>query len=212
MTDGDKPKFGGEVKVVKLSDAAEPLIIDSKRREKLLQSKKKLLKYKGNSTKLIYDDDGVAHEVYELQDEDKFRAGGDAQTQRAKFLETEAERNRMADIEDKELAKQKKREKKEKRKAKERALAEGEDGVAVLAGDEEFIDPFQSNGSGAESEADEEMPKLSKGMKHVSVEEEEENDSRKSKRSKKSHKTESKEPLEVNTLEDLEALATGLLG
>lgn len=208
--DGGKPKFGGEVKVVKLSDAAEPLIIDSKRREKLLQSKKKLLKYKGNSTKLIYDDDGVAHEVYELQDEDKFRAGGDAQTQRAKFLETEAERNRVADIEDKELAKQKKREKKEKRKAKERALAEGEDGVAVLAGDEEFVDPFQSDGgSDAESAADEEVPRLSNRMKHVSVEEEEEEDSRKSKRTKKSHKTE--EPLEVNTLEDLETLATGLL-
>jgi ATP-dependent RNA helicase DDX10/DBP4 len=177
----------------------------------LLQSKKKLLKYKGNSTKLIYDDDGVAHEVYELQDEDKFRAGGDAQTQRAKFLETEAERNRLADVEDKELAKQKKREKKEKRKAKERALAEGEDGVAVLAGDEEFVDPFQSDdGSDAESAAEKEVPRLSKGKKHVPVEEEED-DSRKSKRSKKSHKTESKEPLEVNTLEDLEALATGLL-
>lgn len=209
---GDKPKFRGEVKVVKLSDAAEPLIIDSKRREKLLQSKKKLLKYKGNSTKLIYDDDGVAHEVYELEDEDKFRASGDAQTQRAKFLETEAERNRMADIEDKELAKQKKREKKEKRKAKERALAEGEDGVAVLAGEEEFVDPFQSDdGSDAEAETDEEVPRLSRGIKHVTVEDEE--DSRQSKRTKKSHKTDlaSKEPLEVNTLEDLEALATGLL-
>lgn len=200
-TDGDKSSFSKEVKVVKLSDAAEPLIIDSKRREKLLQSKKKLLKYKGNSTKLIYDDDGVAHEVYELQDEDKFRADGDAQTQRAQFLETEAERNRVADIEDKELAKQKKREKKEKRKAKERALAGGEDGVAVLAGDEEFIDPFQSDDG---SDSDEH-----KRVEHVSIEDEE--DSRKSKRSKKSHKPASKEPLEVNTLEDLEALATGLL-
>ncbi|EED16970.1 DEAD box RNA helicase (Hca4), putative [Talaromyces stipitatus ATCC 10500] len=206
FNDGDKAKLGKKVKVVKISDAAEPLIIDSKRREKLLQSKKKLLKYKGHSTKLIYDDDGVPHEAYELQDEGKFRADGDAQTQRAKFLETEAERNRVADIEDKELEKQKKREKKEKRKAKERALAEGENGVAVLAGEEEFVDPFQSD----RSDGDEEVS-ASRGKKHVP--EEEEDAPRQSKRSKKSHKVESsaKEPLEVNTLEDLEALATGLL-
>jgi ATP-dependent RNA helicase DDX10/DBP4 len=202
------PKSGAkEVKVVKISDSAEPLIIDSKRREKLLKSKKKLLKYKGLGKKLIYDDEGQAHEVYELEDEEKFRADGDAQTQRAKFLETEAEKNRVADVEDKELAKEKKREKKEKRKAKERAAMaededEDEDGeggrVAYLApyeGDEGVVDPFKSDDDGDDSK---------KQRSHEASE-----DSRKTKRSRRSHKTH--EPVEVNTLEDLEALATGLL-
>ncbi|OKL59694.1 ATP-dependent RNA helicase dbp4 [Talaromyces atroroseus] len=211
-----QPGATREVKVVKISDAAEPLIIDSKRREKLLKSKKKLLKYKGLGKKLIYDDEGQAHEVYELEDEEKFRADGDAQTQRAKFLETETERNRAADIEDKERAKEKKREKKEKRKAKERAMAAEEDedaeagGVAYLApyeGDE-GVGPFMSDDDGDDS---------SKGKKQrsrdASSPAEDREDSRKTKRSKRSHKAQSApgEPVEVNTLEDLEALATGLL-
>ena len=97
----------------------EPLVIDSKRREKLIQSKKKFLKLKGKGTKLVYDDDGEAHEVYELEDEEQFRQRGDPQSQRAKFVEQERSRVVVADRFDKQLVKEKRHEKREKRKARE---------------------------------------------------------------------------------------------
>lgn len=221
----DRTRTIGDVKVVKISDAVDPLVIDSKRREKLLKSKKKLLKYKGHGTKLIYDDEGRPHEAYELEDEDKFRAGGDAETQRVKFLETETQRNQLADLEDKELAKQKKREKKEKRKAKERAMAEAENAtdaeggpvatLAPFAGGERIVDPFASDQSDDAEDGDEPGPSKGK-VPHLreiaSLAEDEDEGSRRLKRSKTSHKTRPPgEPVEVNTLEDLEALATGLL-
>jgi ATP-dependent RNA helicase DDX10/DBP4 len=122
----------------------EALVIDSKRREKLLKSKKKLLKIKEKGTKLVYDDDGVPHQVYELEDEEDFQRRGPAAVQRVKFLEEEAVKVREADLDDKQLAKQKRREKREKRNAREAAesdqtrseapeIVEGEDPLALLA-------------------------------------------------------------------------------
>jgi ATP-dependent RNA helicase DDX10/DBP4 len=205
-----------DAKVVSIDGAAEPLLIDSKRREKLLKSKKKLLKFKGKGTKLVYDDDGNAHEIYELEDEEKFKARGDAKLQRARFLEAEAERTRLADIEDKEIDKQKRREKKEKRKAREREMEEAEldaqdsGRVAVLAPYDENEEE-QDGGvdlSDLEGEADEEhVSKRSKKWFQDSSEEESNKLHKKPKRAKRAHE----EPPEVNTLEDLEALATGLL-
>ncbi|GAD97699.1 ATP-dependent RNA helicase DBP4 [Paecilomyces variotii No. 5] len=200
-----------DVKVVNLS-GNEPLIIDSKRREKLLKSKKKLLKYMGKGTKLIYDEDGNPHEVYELEDEEKFRAAGAPEEQRAKFLETEAERTMRADLEDKEIAKQKRREKKEKRKARERELAAEENGmVATLA-------PFEDEGgaeaddmSSEEEEEQERQPpakKQKKWFQDASDGEDEERGRNLKGKKGKDHA----EPMQVETLEDLEALATGLLG
>lgn len=124
----------------------DPLIIDSKRREKLLKSKKNLLKYKGKGSKLVYDDDGNAHEIYELEDEEAFKKQGAAEEQRLRFVEMEKERTRLADIRDKEIAKQKKKELKEKRK--ERAKAErdamayesDEDGVQLAPPEESAHD------------------------------------------------------------------------
>ncbi|KAJ9405555.1 hypothetical protein DTO045G8_6772 [Paecilomyces variotii] len=199
-----------DVKVVNLS-GNEPLIIDSKRREKLLKSKKKLLKYMGKGTKLIYDEDGNPHEVYELEDEEKFRAAGAPEEQRAKFLETEAERTQRADLEDKEIAKQKRREKKEKRKARERELAMAEEETEPVA----TLAPFE-DGNGAEAddmsseEEEERHPPAKKQKKWFQDASEDEDQARGSKGKK--GKTQRAEPMEVETLEDLEALATGLLG
>ncbi|KAL1955439.1 hypothetical protein VTO42DRAFT_8532 [Malbranchea cinnamomea] len=221
--DGEKGEDGEPKKVRAVQiDGKEPLIIDSKRREKLLKSKKKLLKYKGKGTKLVFDDEGNAHEIYEMEDEEQFKAKGDAEEQRLKFLELEAERTRLADIRDKEIAKQKKREKKEKRKAKLRAEREARAGgpVAVLApydDDEEEEEggggewherddardmPTDEESSGAEE------PPAKKQKKWFQRESDDEGRAG-DQRSKKSSKQEG--PIEVNTLEDLEALATGFL-
>ncbi|PKY04622.1 RNA helicase [Aspergillus campestris IBT 28561] len=195
-----------DIKTVHIDGKSE-LTIDSKRREKLLKSKKKLLKFKGKGKKLVYDEDGNAHEVYELEDEEQFRAKGDAKEQQARFLEQETERARQADLEDKAVAKQKKREKKEKRKAREREELysddEGEEVVAQLA-------PYEES-EGSASEDDSRRPsKRTKVQRHESDESEDEP------RPKKDYRRSTTRPVQeapqIQTLEDLESLATGLLG
>lgn len=206
-SDSEASELEKPTKVVHLGGKGdEALVIDSKRREKLLKSKKKLLKFKGKGTKLVYDDEGNAHEVYELEDEDQFKARGDADTQRQKFLEGENERTRQADLGDKEVARGKRREKKEKRRARERALADEEAdeerGVQLLP-----ILPPIPDGESVPSEPEPE-PRPSKKQRvsfAASVSGSEDEQPRKSKKSKK-------EQPQIETLGDLEALASGLLG
>ncbi|KAI5785591.1 P-loop containing nucleoside triphosphate hydrolase protein [Peziza echinospora] len=104
---------------------AAPLIIDSKRREKLLTHKKELLKHKPKGQKLLFDDDGVAHPAYEMHNLESFRKDGDAEEQRRKFVEVEREVVGREDEVDRKVAKDKRREKREKRKERERVEREG---------------------------------------------------------------------------------------
>ncbi|GJJ14735.1 hypothetical protein Clacol_009002 [Clathrus columnatus] len=115
-------------------------ILPSKRKLKEVKSKKAMLKYGGTGTKLIFDDEGKPHEVYEMQDDNAFRKG-DALGEGKRFAESERERLREADIIDKQVAKEKKREKKRKRKEREREAGETEGSVrAVLAKDDDDDD------------------------------------------------------------------------
>ncbi|KAL4745678.1 ATP-dependent RNA helicase dbp4 [Aspergillus terricola var. indicus] len=194
-------------KVVKISDK-DTLVIDSKRREKLLKSKKKLLKFKGKGTKLVYDDEGNAHELYEMEDEEAFKARGDAKEQQARFLAEEAARTQRADMEDKDIAKQKRREKKEKRKARERELLaeeEREERVAQLLPFDEDGDMGDASGYSQPSDEEEEAPRPSKRAK---VQEPKAVPWYKKETGKKNDAGEK----QIQTLEDLESLATGLLG
>lgn len=88
----------------------------SKRKLKMGQSKKAMLSSHGNPSKLVFDDEGAAHEIYELQGEKEFAADGDAAEQQRKFVEEERAILSKADVADKERAKEKRREKKRKRK------------------------------------------------------------------------------------------------
>ncbi|CAI4548511.1 CAS_1a_G0029550.mRNA.1.CDS.1 [Saccharomyces cerevisiae] len=87
----------------------------SRRAQKKALSKKASLASKGNASKLIFDDEGEAHPVYELEDEEEFHKRGDAEVQKTEFLTKESAV--MADIDniDKQVAKEKKQEKKRKR-------------------------------------------------------------------------------------------------
>lgn len=183
----------------------EPLVIDSKRREKMLKSKKKLLKLKEKGTKLVFDEEGVPHQVYELDDEDGFRKQGPAEVQRARFLGEEAARVREADLDDKQLAKQKKREKREKRKAREAAEKAGvdDDEAPELVSLEDGEDPMELLRSLPLADEEEERP--SKKPKKWF-----EDDSDDEKVAKKKRRVIEAED-EPETLEDLEALAAGLL-
>lgn len=208
-TNGYKPK-------VVTGIGKEPLIIDSKRREKLLKSKKKLLKLKDKGTKLVYDDDGVAHEIYELEDEEDFLKRGPVEEQIAKFVEEEGARVKEADVEDKQLAKDKKREKKLKRKERERAEMEGSgrgrEATSLAADADDDEDPLALLASlpiagkdEGELEAERPAKRPKKWFEHDSDDEQEK---KKSKRGRRVIEAAD----EPETLEDLEALAAGLLG
>ena len=114
--------------------AKAPLLIDSKRKEKLLKSKKQLLRLKEKGKKLVFDESGASHEVYEFEDEERFKSQGDANAQKAQFVEAGQGKLRSIDLEDKKVAKLKQREKRAKRKAKEAAEKgyQGEGAVVQL--------------------------------------------------------------------------------
>ena len=108
-------------------NADDAFLVDSKRREKLLKSKKALLKFKGHGSHMHFDDDGQPHEVEYYEREEEFAKKGLPTEQRQAFLVGERERTEAADLQDKAVAKRKKREKVEKRKARERGEYEDAD-------------------------------------------------------------------------------------
>lgn len=137
---------GPEIKTLQLSaDAsAPPLIIDSNRRAKLLTSKKKLLKYKGGPTTHVTfsSDDDTPRDKKAYRDEASFTAGGReaAEAERREYVEKEREWAQRADVEDKEVAREKRREKKVRRKERERLEREGRSALRQRADDDDDAD------------------------------------------------------------------------
>lgn len=183
-----------------------PIVIDSKRKEKLLKSKKKMLKLRDKGTKLVFDDDGQAHPIYELENEDQFKQRGPADAQKALFLQTEQDRLLDADVMDREAAKLKKKEKRAKRKARE-AEERGES----VGGREVMLVPYDGDEGDvggddqAYEEEQEEVPELERKRPKKWFEDDSEDEGK----FKRRRKERSPEP---KTLEDLEAVAAGLLG
>lgn len=110
--------------VLNEAELPELSIPTSKRAAKRALSKKQSLNEKGNPSKLIFDDEGNPHQIYEFEDEDDFRKAGDAETQKADFISKESEVLKERDLDDKQLAKEKKLEKKRKRQEAERRAKE----------------------------------------------------------------------------------------
>ena len=198
------------------------LVIDSKRREKLLKSKKQMLRFKDKGKKLVFDDEGKPHEIYDLEDEEQFKQKGTAAEQRRKFLEEEVERVKRADIDDKNLMKEKRRIKKEKQKAREREVDDIEaiESRAVLVPfkeDEVAIDGFAGEDDDR-SERDREMesnePPTKRPKKWFEDDSHEEGESDRSGGTTRKQNRGNKSRADVNepeTLEDLEALAASYL-
>jgi len=88
----------------------------SKRKIRMMKSKKALAKAGPSGTKLVFDEDGQAHQLYEFKDVNDVDVEGDGVV----FLRKEIGKMQRADVDDKEVAKEKKREKKRKRKERER--------------------------------------------------------------------------------------------
>jgi ATP-dependent RNA helicase DDX10/DBP4 len=192
-------------KTIHIPGAKEGLVLDSKRREKMLKSKKQLLKLKGAGQKLVFDDDGNAHQLYELEDEKDFRARGEAEDQRRKFLEEEAERVQAADVDDKELVKEKRRAKKDKRKERERAEAEGSD-------DEDAGEGLDFDNDGGEDAMANFLADAASASEDGSEEEEEQPRKKQKKWFQRDMPEEPQGRREIETMDDLEAEAARLLG
>jgi ATP-dependent RNA helicase DDX10/DBP4 len=212
--DDEDEDFGGEAsvapggRVVHLAGASQPLVIDSNRREKLLQSKKKLTKLMDRGKKLVYDDEGNPHEVYELETEADFKAKGLPEQQRQKFIEAAREVVQSADVEDKATAKAKRKEKFQKRKERERGNAEVDGDAAVELEDtgEDPLANFLADAQYTDEEEEVEQPKKEKKW----FQSDSEDDEKTSKKKRKKARQQVVE--EPETLEDMEALAAGLLG
>lgn len=224
--DTTTPNKPGKFKKIITGIGKDPVIIDSKRKEKLLKSKKKLLKLKGNGTKLVFDEDGNARQIYELEDENQFKQRGAPEVQKAEFLEAEGKRLVVADQIDKEAVKEKRKELKEKkkRKASEAASAgpqsaEDMGGRAVLVPYDGFADHqddedegFGNHSSSLNFEPDrEQVATTAKRRKKKWFEDESSgNEQKPTKKNKLRTKV---APLAApETLEDLEAVAVGFLG
>lgn len=123
----------------------------SKRKLKQGQSKKAMLSTRGNPTKLVFDDEGDGHAIYELGDLDDFEKQGDAQEQQKRFVELEKEKLKEQDVKDKERQKELRREKKRKRKEIERGVSfpapvHAADEISVLTMHTPLDSPSQSDG------------------------------------------------------------------
>ncbi|CAH6723178.1 ATP-dependent RNA helicase Dbp4p [[Candida] jaroonii] len=174
----------------------------SKRQAKKALSKKASLAGKGNPTKLVFDDDGEAHPIYELEDEEDFKKAGDSKKQKEDFVNKEAEIMDVADVKDKLTAKEKRDEKKRRRKEMERLAREGDEDdsgddeeVVYTLGDADLDQDMQYSD-------DDEEPKQKKPKWFQTNDE------------KSDTRAQSEEFIEVNepeTLEDLEALTSRLI-
>jgi ATP-dependent RNA helicase DDX10/DBP4 len=93
----------------------------SRRKLKMSRSKRAMLKSTELGRKLVFDEEGNPHELYEMGDAEEFFKAGPEGVKDAgkKFVEGERGRLKVADVADKEEAKEKKREKKRKRKERE---------------------------------------------------------------------------------------------
>ena len=97
----------------------------SKRKQKMLASKKALAKIGPRGHKLVYDDEGNPHEIYEIKDASEvFKSVDEVKEAGRKFAESERGKLQQADVVDKAEAKEKKREKKRKRKEREREVCQ----------------------------------------------------------------------------------------
>ncbi|KAJ7220429.1 P-loop containing nucleoside triphosphate hydrolase protein [Mycena haematopus] len=117
----------------------------SKRKQRMMSSKaKRALLTGGLGRKLIFDDEGKPHELYEMEDADAWinDKGGirGVEEEGRRFAEGEKGKMQEANVRDKEEAKEKKREKKRKRKEREKAEAGVAGGGAMVLGPDEDAD------------------------------------------------------------------------
>jgi len=132
----------------------------SNRRRRAMQSKRGQLKYSAMPTRLIFDDDGVAHQVLEMNAVEDIFGTGDS---KGVALEAgrsfgEKERMKMSEVDRRDKAEAKEKRKEKKRRRKEAERVEHSDGTGAdgptLAGpdtaDDGHVSPEFEMGSTSE--------------------------------------------------------------
>lgn len=94
----------------------------SRRKQKMGTSKKAMLKLRGHGEKLLFDDDGKPHKIYEMRDAEKEFEGEDVLGVGREFAEGERGKLKEADVQDKAEARERRKEKKRKRKEREKEV------------------------------------------------------------------------------------------
>jgi ATP-dependent RNA helicase DDX10/DBP4 len=95
----------------------------SNRRRRALVSKKGQIKYSGLPTRLVFDDDGVAHQVLEMKEVEEVFGKGDPKNAALEAGRAfgEKERTKISEVDKKDKAEAKEKRKEKKRKRKEAA-------------------------------------------------------------------------------------------
>ena len=182
------------------SKRPKPPKFDSNRARRILTNKELYLaKHGPKAHRLVFDDQGAPHEVYEFEDEKEFKKG-DVEKQREEFRGKEERRLKEVDRGvDKGVEKEKRREKREKRRKREKEeRGDSREEVRV-----ELV-PFEGleeEESGGEGDGVVERSGLN-GLDERTVE----------RRRKRRKRNTDDELSGSNNLEDLETMASGLLG
>ncbi|CAB4375701.1 unnamed protein product [Rhizophagus irregularis] len=187
----------------------------SKRKLMKATSKKFIIKNAPRGKRLIFDDDGNPHQVYEFQDEKAFRSAGDIASQKKEFIEKEFEVMKKEDITDKIIARDKRQEKKIKKKVKlKEELEENMKSVVTLSTTLPMYKEFHEDELNKNAErdfeesSDEEYERLSNKRQAASLPDHTDLNGGEALINKKRKLLEIEEP---KTLEDQEALALKLL-
>ncbi|KAI7874460.1 DEAD-domain-containing protein [Lichtheimia hyalospora FSU 10163] len=166
-------------------------------------TKKERAKRAPKGERIVFDDEGKPHQLYEMVDEQDFLKAGDAKTQQQAYISQETQLMQEADVADRELAKEKRKEKNLRRKLREQQEALADEEMSEEEEEEEGEEYSQEDESMDESEVDEEREEFKR--KWAAAQEESDEDEV----SKKRRVIEVDEP---QSLRDQEELALKLLG
>lgn len=199
---------------VKTEDLPELEINTSKRAMKKALSKKLTAMNGERGSKMVFDDDGVSHPVYELDDEETFLKQGPEQV-KSQFLSAEREKMTKEDVVDKGVAKDKLTERKRRRKELERQM-NGD--YSDYSDDDDEEGPYVAT-LGTPENSDDEHADLDRDLEDSEDEDEDEPTKKKQKKWFESDKYKERDTTDSGvveleqpeTIDDLEALTLKLM-
>ncbi|OZJ05283.1 hypothetical protein BZG36_01938 [Bifiguratus adelaidae] len=145
------------------SDSEEEDISKPTSKRQLQMTKKERIKNMKSGERLVFDDEGNPHQLYEMQTEQDFLKAGAPAAQQAKYIGETTEAMKDADLMDKQVAREKRKEKRLARKLREREAAEGHEPITVTLGSpDDEGGPMADEESSEEEEAPQEAPRRKK--------------------------------------------------
>ncbi|KAI9592977.1 P-loop containing nucleoside triphosphate hydrolase protein [Syncephalis fuscata] len=141
-------------------DDSTPELIEAQSKRSMRKTKKDIAKNAPRGEKLLFDDEGEAHPVYEFEALDDFMKAGDVTEKQKAYVEENLAAMRDADATDRQMAREKRREKRLKRKLREQEEANNNED------DDKYV--VQLGGISDEGEADSGSDEGHFGMAQIS--------------------------------------------